>query len=79
MLADSDASDEEMVKVELDEKPREKWDCESILSTYSTLYNHPQTIHEPKKVSLLLPVWKKTKRVSFFFLEVILLGGRFFK
>ncbi|GAB1610296.1 protein LTV1 homolog [Argonauta hians] len=27
----------------------EKWDCESILSTYSNLYNHPQLILEPKK------------------------------
>lgn len=26
---------------------RGRWDCESILSTYSTLYNHPTEIREP--------------------------------
>ncbi|XP_061168018.1 protein LTV1 homolog [Saccostrea echinata] len=31
------------------EKPKEKWDCESIISTYSNLYNHPKLIEEPKK------------------------------
>merc|ERR1712154_202218 len=37
-------SDEEE---EVEEKG-EKWDCESVLSTYSTLYNHPKLISEPK-------------------------------
>ncbi|XP_071148947.1 protein LTV1 homolog isoform X1 [Mytilus edulis] len=35
--------------------PKEKWDCESILSTYSNLYNHPKIITEPhtkKKIQL---------------------------
>lgn len=35
--------------------PKEKWDCESILSTYSNLYNHPKLITEPhakKKIQL---------------------------
>ncbi|KAG6453865.1 protein LTV1 homolog [Manduca sexta] len=40
-------SEEEMMTVEVD--PREKWDCETILSTYSNLYNHPKIIDEPKK------------------------------
>lgn len=49
VASDSDSSEaEDMVRVAVEE-PREKWDCESILSTYSTLYNHPQTISEPKK------------------------------
>ena len=30
------------------EDPKEKWDCESILSTYSNLYNHPKLIQEPQ-------------------------------
>uniref|UniRef100_A0A8C8VJ23 Protein LTV1 homolog n=1 Tax=Pelusios castaneus TaxID=367368 RepID=A0A8C8VJ23_9SAUR len=30
-------------------EPKEKWDCESILSTYSNLYNHPKLIEEPSK------------------------------
>lgn len=37
------------------EKPNERWDCESILSTYSNLYNHPKLITEPpskKKIQL---------------------------
>lgn len=40
-------SEEELVTVEVD--PKEKWDCETILSTYSNLYNHPKVIEEPKK------------------------------
>ncbi|XP_032999816.1 protein LTV1 homolog [Lacerta agilis] len=31
------------------EEPKEKWDCESILSTYSNLYNHPKLIEVPQK------------------------------
>jgi len=29
-------------------KEKEKWDCESILSTYSNLFNHPKVIPTPK-------------------------------
>merc|ERR1712192_202552 len=29
---------------------REQWDAETILTTYSTLYNHPKLISEPKKL-----------------------------
>jgi len=32
-----------------DNDPAEKWDCESILSTYSNLYNHPRTITDPPR------------------------------
>jgi len=46
---ESEGSDLEDVVVEV--KHEEKWDCESILSTYSNLYNHPRLIQEPKKVS----------------------------
>ncbi|XP_012965705.1 protein LTV1 homolog [Mesocricetus auratus] len=39
---------EDMVTVVVQEA-KEKWDCESICSTYSNLYNHPQLIrYEPK-------------------------------
>lgn len=39
---------EEIVTVVLQEA-KEKWDCESVCSTYSNLYNHPQLIkYEPK-------------------------------
>jgi len=40
-------SDEEKDIVELPCKKQE-WDCESILSTYSNIYNHPTKIIEPK-------------------------------
>merc|ERR1711974_512408 len=33
----------------INEPQREQWDCESILSTYSNLYNHPTLLDEPKK------------------------------
>ncbi|XP_045159962.1 protein LTV1 homolog [Mercenaria mercenaria] len=46
--SDTEMSDTDLVTVEV--KPDEKWDCESILSTYSNLYNHPKLITEPKKV-----------------------------
>ncbi|XP_078317065.1 protein LTV1 homolog [Crassostrea virginica] len=36
------------------EKPKEKWDCESIISTYSNLYNHPKLIEEPGKDKIKL-------------------------
>ncbi|XP_074846548.1 protein LTV1 homolog [Carettochelys insculpta] len=40
--------EEEFVTLVIEE-PKEKWDCESILSTYSNLYNHPKLIEEPTK------------------------------
>ncbi|XP_060072286.1 protein LTV1 homolog [Ylistrum balloti] len=48
--AESDESEDagDMVDVEIEE-PGEKWDCESILSTYSNIYNHPKLIEEPRK------------------------------
>ncbi|XP_064086277.1 protein LTV1 homolog isoform X2 [Macrobrachium nipponense] len=42
--------DKEKVQIELsDSEPGEKWDCETILSTYSTQYNHPRTITDPPR------------------------------
>ncbi|XP_073844798.1 LTV1 ribosome biogenesis factor [Musca autumnalis] len=43
--------DEELVEVEVEDPKEKKWDCESILSTYSNIYNHPKLIDEPKKRS----------------------------
>ncbi|XP_068624961.1 protein LTV1 homolog [Battus philenor] len=40
-------SEDDLITVEV--QPKEKWDCETILSTYSNLYNHPKVIEEPKK------------------------------
>lgn len=46
----SDSESDELVTMEVPEK--EKWDCESILSTYSNIYNHPKLIEEPKVSNL---------------------------
>ncbi|XP_036890676.1 protein LTV1 homolog [Sturnira hondurensis] len=44
-----DGSEEEEIVTLVLEEGKEKWDCESICSTYSNLYNHPQLIkYEPK-------------------------------
>ncbi|XP_028168396.1 protein LTV1 homolog, partial [Ostrinia furnacalis] len=43
----SEESEDDLVTMEVE--PKEKWDCETILSTYSNLYNHPKLIEEPKK------------------------------
>ncbi|XP_006834766.1 PREDICTED: protein LTV1 homolog [Chrysochloris asiatica] len=42
--------EEEIVTVVL-EDVKEKWDCQSICSTYSNLYNHPQLIKDHPKPS----------------------------
>ncbi|CAH2057016.1 unnamed protein product, partial [Iphiclides podalirius] len=39
-------SEDDLVAMEVE--PKERWDCETILSTYSNLYNHPKLIEEPK-------------------------------
>ncbi|KAJ2454709.1 Protein ltv1 [Coemansia sp. RSA 2336] len=43
-----DEQDEEELDELFKEKQRTPWDCQSILSTYSTLDNHPATIHEKR-------------------------------
>ncbi|KAJ2802461.1 Protein ltv1 [Coemansia helicoidea] len=44
----TDAMDEAELDELFAEKARPAWDCESILSTYSTLENHPATIYEER-------------------------------
>jgi len=48
---EADDNGEDLVKMTMFEKSKDKknWDCESIISTYSNLYNHPKTIEEPSK------------------------------
>ncbi|ODN05253.1 Protein LTV1 [Orchesella cincta] len=36
-----------------DEQPKEKWDCQSIISTYSSTKNRPKMIKEPSKRNLI--------------------------
>ncbi|XP_064383556.1 protein LTV1 homolog isoform X2 [Halichondria panicea] len=43
----SEGEEELPVLMEVAQKQEDKWDCESILSTYSNLYNHPTKIVEP--------------------------------
>lgn len=51
-LVEEEEEDEEMQTIVIEE-PGEKWDCESILSTYSNLYNHPQIIKDPPKAKVI--------------------------
>ncbi|XP_040285176.1 protein LTV1 homolog [Bufo bufo] len=48
-LIEEDEEEKEEMQTIVIEEPGEKWDCESILSTYSNLYNHPQMIKDPPK------------------------------
>ncbi|XP_039271631.2 protein LTV1 homolog [Styela clava] len=43
-----ESSDDDMIEL-TKEVPKENWDCESILSTYSNIYNHPKVIQDPPK------------------------------
>merc|ERR1711976_450952 len=52
-LIEDDDEAADLVYMKIEEKG-EKWDCESILSTYSTLYNHPKLISEPKNNKIQL-------------------------
>ncbi|XP_069786785.1 protein LTV1 homolog isoform X2 [Narcine bancroftii] len=44
---------EEEMETLVTEEVTEQWDCESILSTYSNLYNHPKLITDPPKSSTI--------------------------
>ncbi|XP_043916020.1 protein LTV1 homolog [Protopterus annectens] len=57
---DEECSQEEDLENVVVKEPKEKWDCESILSTYSNLYNHPTLIIEPPTKTKLVEVSKKT-------------------
>nr|XP_023689505.1 protein LTV1 homolog [Paramormyrops kingsleyae] len=46
---EEEREEEEEMETLVVEKPAEKWDCESILSTYSNLYNRPKIISDPPK------------------------------
>lgn len=42
----------ESVVEEMDHRAAIPWDCETILSTYSNIYNHPKLIEIPSKIKL---------------------------
>lgn len=47
-LENYESGEEESESISSEEEPEKKWDCESILTTYSNIYNHPRLISEPK-------------------------------
>lgn len=49
ILEEHGSSDEEFEELEVPDEKEKVWDCQSILSTYSNLYNHPKLIVEQKK------------------------------
>uniref|UniRef100_A0A672Z1U3 Protein LTV1 homolog n=1 Tax=Sphaeramia orbicularis TaxID=375764 RepID=A0A672Z1U3_9TELE len=46
---DEDEEEEEEMETVVVEAPEDKWDCETIISTYSNIYNRPKIIEEPPK------------------------------
>jgi protein LTV1 len=43
----TDEETEDLVPLEIPQDKTEQWDCESVMSTYSNLYNRPKIISEP--------------------------------
>ncbi|EZA57294.1 hypothetical protein DMN91_002414 [Ooceraea biroi] len=57
---DCSESEDDLEKLVVDARERDKWDCESILSTYSNIYNHPKLISEPPKQPKKIEIDRKT-------------------
>ncbi|XP_062244318.1 protein LTV1 homolog [Platichthys flesus] len=53
---EDEEEEEEEMQTFVVQAPEEKWDCETIISTYSNIYNRPKLIEDPPKL--------KTIRVS---------------
>jgi len=49
MVVDEESSDNDSEFSEEEDKPKEQWDCQSIISTYSTTKNRPKIIREASK------------------------------
>ncbi|KAK2817505.1 hypothetical protein Q5P01_025696 [Channa striata] len=56
---EEDEEEEEMETLVV-EAPEEKWDCETIISTYSNIYNRPKVIEDPPKQAKPIRVSNKT-------------------
>ncbi|XP_050450944.1 protein LTV1 homolog [Cataglyphis hispanica] len=54
------SEDDDIEKLVVDAREKDKWDCESILSTYSNIYNHPKLIPDPPKCSKKIEIDRKT-------------------
>lgn len=63
-LQHDENKEEEIVELEVSDdeggEKKKKWDCESILSTYSNVYNHPKLIEVPSKRMTKIQVDRKT-------------------
>lgn len=61
MIDEEEEASEALKKVALEESSRKraKWDCESVLSTYSNTYNHPALIVDYSRKRKLKPVLKE--------------------
>lgn len=46
----SSEDEDSLEELIVNSREKDKWDCESIISTYSNIYNHPKLISEPKVV-----------------------------
>uniref|UniRef100_A0A8C2ZV85 Protein LTV1 homolog n=1 Tax=Cyclopterus lumpus TaxID=8103 RepID=A0A8C2ZV85_CYCLU len=46
---DDEDEEEEEMEILVITAPQEKWDCETIVSTYSNIYNKPKVIQDPPK------------------------------
>ncbi|XP_071448965.1 protein LTV1 homolog [Hetaerina americana] len=51
---------EETIEIDVSTKDDEKWDCESILSTYSNIYNHPKLIQDNFATKTAIKISGKT-------------------
>ncbi|KAM9769579.1 protein LTV1 homolog [Menidia menidia] len=58
-VVNEEEDEEEELESLVIETPQEKWDCETIISTYSNIYNRPKVIQEPQKPKAIR-VSKKT-------------------
>jgi len=47
---EEDEDDAEKLFAQFEKKEKPEWDCESFISTYSNIYNHPKIIEEPRKI-----------------------------
>jgi protein LTV1 len=59
----SDGVDEILISEKAGGRCEERFDCQSILSTYSNLYNHPKLIYEPKVCTAGAGVSSKSESV----------------
>ena len=51
-VGDADEDEREVVAVDEAANHEDRFDCESIISTYSNIYNHPKLISEPRRIQV---------------------------